>query len=750
MAQELYNKNNNISLSRRIANNEKSLLLIEAHALCENAIKNFPNSFGAINCKSLLNVIEEKDLKINLEKINIANQPFRGYLRHKNLDNLYIKLIRIDSETYSSWKRKNNDKTLLEKLVKQTQVKSWNVSVKNEKDYQFHSTEFKVEKLPFGHYVLIAGDSPDFSNSNHGVSFTPFWVSNLSYLHRSMPKGGSEVIVYDRESGLPLQDVNVQLFTNNYNRSTRKYETKKLSTFITDENGSFKINLSNDFRNYYLKLKYQNDYLNIGDRHYSYRNYGNEFTRVKTMIFTDRAIYRPGQTVYFKGIVLETNGKQHNIKPKHTITVIFKDVNYQKISEIELTSNEYGSISGSFITPSTGLNGQMRIECEGGTHYISVEEYKRPKFAVKFDPIEGSYKLGEQVTVKGNAQMFSGAAVDGAEVVYRVVRQANFPRWCYYRYGYSPWSKSVEVSRGKVTTDENGEFTIDFKAIADQSVESKLSPTYSFTVNVDVIDISGETHSSTTNVYVSYKALILSIDIPDQLNKSSNELINISSTNLNGEYEPSSGTVKIWSLNIPDQYYRSRLWDISDQHLITKDDYSIDFPFDIYNDENNRYKWKKNTKVYDHPFETEKQKTLVLENLNEWQPGFYKMEATTTDKFGQDITDIRYFQLYDEKENHPSMNEMLQIIPIINKCEPGEHAKYLISSACKNVIISYEIEHQNKIIHQKWLKLNEQQQLISIAIDFPRDCLIYCILPLLLNRIRLLLPILYPNQFKEG
>ncbi|NJN34841.1 MAG: hypothetical protein HC817_11895 [Saprospiraceae bacterium] len=154
--------------------------------------------------------------------------------------------------------------------------------------------------------------------------------------------------------------------------------------------------------------------------------------------FLDRAIYRPGQTVFFKALALEKNEKGiPRIMPDMKIIITFLTKIRQKIADKELITNEFGTVSGSFVTPTGGSLGRMSLQSSiEGNHYFSVEEYKRPKFEVKIAPLEGTFVLNQNVTVKGNAKAFAGSNIDGAKVSYRVVREVRFPYWSWR---WNPW-----------------------------------------------------------------------------------------------------------------------------------------------------------------------------------------------------------------------------------------------------------------------------------------------------------------------
>ena len=604
----------------------------------------------------------------------------------------------------------------MKRLSDSKKINEWSVSLENVGDYQQHSAEFKVDALPLGHYVLLVGSSENLSLTNEAVAYVPFWVSNLSYTARE-DNGATEFMVYDRTSGKPLSGVKAQAFYQKYDYGTRRNKRVKKATYTTDKDGYFKISSGGDGQNVLVDFSYGKDYLNTGENFHQYRQYRNKRrTYTRTVFFTDRAIYRPGQTVFFKGIVLATTGEDNEIRTKHKSTVTFYDVNHQKISSLNLTTNDYGTFSGSFTIPQGSLNGGMTISDKHGNTYFSVEEYKRPKFEVTFEPIKGSYKLEEKVTATGIAKTYSGAALDDVQVKYRVIRNANFPYWCYYRYGYFPTSPEIEIKNGVMKTDAEGRFNIDFTALADRTVKKEFSPTYSYTVYADVVDINGETHSTTTNIQVGYNALKLAIDLAETIDKATFKDLQINTTNLNGKFEPAKGEIKVWSLKMPDKYFRTRLWNKPDQFLLNKNDFEKAFPYDVYNDENNQFKWKKSSLVYTVPFNTATKKEVALRNFSKQKSGVYVLEATTTDAFDEAVKEIKYFTIYNQNEAACPVNEIDWFVPVKTKGEPGENAVFMIGSAAENVTILFEIEHENKIIEKKWLNVSKGQQKIKVPI----------------------------------
>ena len=713
-----------------------------AYDICDNAIKKFPDSDGAINCKSVQASISNKSLSLEVENINLPDNAFKCLVDYKNVNTLYFRVIKTSQSdikeilsnidnTYGYSTEKVNE-ALIAYYSKMTPIEIFSVNLPNDNDYQSHKTEVNISKLGFGEYIILAGTNENLSYEKNAVAFCFTTVSNISFFNRTVPNGSMEFYVMNRLSGEPMNNVNITMYIQHYNPNNYKYEYLKEKTYKTNNDGYFIIHPPKEYISYYLVFENDKDYLNsalngkdflntyyLSGLFYQYntRNDENINEPYKHIyFFTDRAIYRPGQTVFFKGIVLETKGKENKIVTDFDTKVLFKDVNYKEISSLNLKSNEFGTFNGSFTTPTGVLNGQMMIMAEGlGSINVQVEEYKRPKFEVKFDPVKGSYRLGDIVEVKGNAKSFSGANVDNAQVKYRVVRKANFPSWWYYWYGYYPSSPEVEVQNGIATTNESGGFEIKFNAIPDKSVPKESKPYFTYKITADITDINGETRSGSKSVSVGYNSLIIGVDIPPSVDKNDKSHFKIKTTNLNGEFEPAEGTITIYKLKGPDKTLQNSLWGKPDKYIYSKEEYKKLFPDYAYGDENNYLKWEREFKVNDYPFNTSLDSILHITNLNQWNQGMYLAEMISKDKYGEEVKEQFYFDAFSTGEKALPYKTADRFNIIKSKGEPGEYASFLAGSGYKTKVL-YEIEQDGNIIDKQWITINNEQRYFTIPI----------------------------------
>ncbi|MCX6273140.1 MAG: MG2 domain-containing protein [Bacteroidetes bacterium] len=433
----------------------------------------------------------------------------------------------------------------------------------------------------------------------------------------------------------------------------------------------------------------------------------------KTFFFTDRAIYRPGQTIYFKGITLLEKDKGWSVQDGRKTTVTLFDVNRRKVSELELFTNEFGSFSGSFTSPSGVLNGEISISNGSGSITVSVEEYKRPRFEVKLEKPDGMYRLNTIVNVKGKAGTYSGSPVDGARVTYRVTRTARFPYW-YDERGIIPSSPAMEICNGTITTDEKGEFVIPFTAIADPALSKDKQPVFNFEVRADVMDINGESQHGSTSCSVGYTSMVIETNLPGEISKDVSDTVQMKTTNLSGRPVNTRGLVKVFRLRQPEQVFKPRKWSRPDKFILSRDAFSKLFPTDLYDDEDNVTKWEKQQKTLEKSFDTSHDSVLILDDLGHWETGRYVFEITATDAFGEAVVYTRYFSVYSVKDKKVPGNVYSWFSIPQKKFEPGQTATVLFGSQVKGIHVLFEVLRDKLVVSRKWLDINKE--LIEIPI----------------------------------
>lgn len=685
-----------------------------AKEICEQSVKKFPDSYGAAECKNLISSITSKSMNFVCEEVNESGKPFRAMVSSANINKLYFKIVKTSHLELRKIYRKDYGEKLYNKLNTLPTVSTFEQNITDDGDYHSHNLEIKMPSLPHGYYIVLSSLHPDFKYNDNLTAYAQCIISDISTIERRNTEGNYDFYALNRNTGEPLKNVLAQIWYEKYNYASRDYEIKKGESLKSDEKGYFKIAYTNDNdRSFFVEIINGTDSYFNNNSYYTYKPYNDDYNRVRSHIFTDRAIYRPGQTVYFKSIVLEgKNNQSPVIKPNYPVTVTFFDVNYQKIAEQHLTTNEFGTVNGSFVAPQGVLNGQMHITDGYGTAYISVEDYKRPKFEVNFNPVTGSYKINDEITVSGLAKAYAGNVIDGAKVSYRVVRRVNYPYWWWWYRPYYSASQETEITNGETITNDTGTYLIKFKALPDESVAKKSQATYLYQVFADVTDINGETHSSQAYITIGYQSLQLSVGGEEMANQYALKPIRINTNNLNGVAEAAKGNFSIYKLKQPAKVFRNRLWQQPDRHSLSKEEYYQNFPNDLYEDELNKFKWEKENKIADKTFDTGSKTEYDLSaELKNQKAGIYVIEATCKDKFGEEIKAFYYFTLFNTNSQDIPENTPEWFYSTSSKAEPGEKISYILNSGYHPTNYLFELEHQGKVIVSNYqavsMKLND-------------------------------------------
>ena len=671
---------------------ENQFEIAEAKKIVETAYAKFPKSEGGINCKNLISQIQHPTLRFETEKVNVPDQHFRALIQYKNIDKIYCRIIKTTREEIKKLEQNGNYEKVWPSIIALKPTVAWTVQMPDQKDFQEHGAEIKIDALTQGVYYMLVSMKEDFSMKNNIIGRVTTYVSNISYINNNK----NELYVLDRDNGKPLQAANIQMWNNVYNNTTRKVDEIKSAKYTTDKNGYAKIVKTTNYENNFLQINYGKDELFTDDAYnnYYYNDYEKKLAQRRTFIFTDRSIYRPGQTIFFKGIMVQvmSTGNKSDVIANMKTTVQLFDNNNKKVSSIELTSNAYGSYNSSFKIPEGLLNGNfyIRDSVTESTQTFSVEEYKRPKFSVEIKKPEGTYRVNDSIRVTGFAKAFAGNNIDAAKVSYRVVRKVRYPIWWGYYKSYYPQGsgEEMEITNGNTTTDVLGAFNIKFKAIPDETVDKKSQPTFDYEINADITDVNGETRSATTNVSVSYQALQLNIIAAEKISIDSLKNIGISSTNTNGLFEKATVSVQLYKLKEPNKIYRKRYWQKPDVFIMNKGEYYQSFPYDAYSDEDNMSKWELGEKAIDKTDTTAKDFTFKMGDVKLNTGGWFKIIATTKDKYGEEVKAEKFIQIEAGNGQLAIGKEPISIDVKKPQAEPGEKIEYNITTGFEKIWLS--------------------------------------------------------------
>jgi TonB-dependent SusC/RagA subfamily outer membrane receptor len=688
------------------------------------AINNRSNAYKlAVQYKG--NVLA-KSLNIQLQKYIYSDENTRALIRYRNVSSLKVSFYKINQKQLLDFKNVYPKKdSLLTAISQKTQsVATENYSVINKNDFFEYTTEVILPQLKTGSY-LVYFESDSETKDKKAFAYETITVSNLSVL-ASQNLSGETFQVLDRKTGKPIENANVKskhfnLKTNN--NGIASYNDKK---FIYN-NDDVEVTVIND------TILLQKNYISYVNE-YSKNNNENDDFKGKVNFYLDRAIYRPGQTVYYKGIAIQKKKNETTVVPKTSFQIIVQDADYNEIKQFEVVTNEFGSFSGEFVLPKNGLTGNFSIEVEEPDNYendvdydknkdehpfwdnvdfenytmnFRVEEYKRPKFEITFEPKKESFQINQLIKVKGSAKAFAGSNISDAVVKYTVTRFTN-----YFRNYRDQQDETETLVTGETKTDASGKFSIDFTAIPSKNNNKEFLPIFNYRINTTVTDINGETHDAETTIKVGYHDLVLKTTVPSQIEtKNKNEII-LSSTNLNEEFLAVKGEIKIYYESPFSDKFKPRVWPNADFETINKEDFERLFP---YEKNNTTIKETPLTLLYSQKVDTEKDKKIALDFISNYKSGNYKIVFSAKDSFGNAIESSTDFQITQSKDKFDTST--LFTIKQINQ-DPGKDGFVVlkITSVIPDLYFSITGNYDSKVFFEKMEHLENNETTIKIPL----------------------------------
>lgn len=683
-----------------------------AAELCTAAMAKWPGSFGARNAAALLSSLKLPNVSITTERAVPPGKEFLALVKYRNITRLHFRAVadpeRNDDSRYEpdriSW------------LLRQKPVHEWTVELPDDGDLNEHAVEVAAPGLPFGRYAVLVSNGPDFTSPTDARAWCEVTVTNLAVTRRHH---GTELdlLVLDRTSGRPKEGVKAIAYVRN-----REYTGIERfigqSEFVTGADGMVRTNLKGQKGEVRWRLQDGDDRIN-DDLMWVYTREQDRTDTLRTFLFTDRAIYRPGQEIHFKGIVTTKRGRGAHVLPGYRTQVRFRDANGEEVDSLVVTTDRFGAFHGDFRIPQGRLTGQWQLQCGNGSRFIQVEEYKRPTFEVAFDPIATAPKLGEEAVLTGVATSYAGAPLDGATVKYVVSRNPIQPWWCGWRWSGLPWWNSTEIASGDARCDAQGRFTVKFMAEADKAFPRDADPSFGYELKAFVTDISGETQEASTSLVVGYRSIDLEVGLGDALDRSKADSAVFRVNNLDGQELDRPFSLRITRLiRPPGGMKRARLWERPDRFVMIEQDFARRFPNDAYAYESDPANWSVGAAVLVHDSIHARHGRIALKGIDGWDVGTYRVEMEAVDPSGRVVKASKQFTLYDPGVLYTGFeNEPFHVEAVKAECEPGEKAVLLLSSALPECRVLMEVERDGRIAITRPFTLKAGQQRVELPVS---------------------------------
>ena len=644
----------------------------EAYELCVNGIKRFPKYKRISILKNILQEIELKNIDIVYKAVACKDSKLSLEVQSRNLKILQLSVYRINATMQEYYQFHINDqdnrrndyphRKLIDKQL---------ISVNVNQNFDIDSTTVNLRTNDFGIYEFCL-EEKGTKNSNDRV-LGAFVVSNLASIQRVSDAGNGIFYVLDRMSGVPQRDVSISVLKKKWNKNG--YIAVPIIKLKTDSTGYFQSKVDSEFSNQaFVYEKGDDRFFSSEMTTYFGSQSRQKDNSTQISIFTDRSIYRPGQTVCFKAIVFRSNKTMQSVAPNTEIEFELKDANDKLISKIKLRTNEFGSVSGNFVLPIDVLNGRYSIQYANYSQSFWVEEYKRPTFEVKISKPTSELVFGERIVLSGNVKSFAGYGIGNAKVKYRIMRNSHH----FFRRNFAP---DVQISNGEIQSLTDGNFNIKFKADKpkagnEQHFENQI---YTYTVFVEVTDSKGETQQCEYDFSVGDQSLFIIYNIEKLIEKNKSLVIPLRTETLNGESVNSLIKYGLFKMKESDEYSENM---ISDTNL------------------------KISEKVLSGNYDT-KSKELKLD-LSTLLPGRYKIVFSTTDSHNKEVKDEQVFVVYNKDDAKLPVKSYVWLLAPKIECEVNEIAQIYFGTSTNNTFVLYEIMQANMVLKSQWIPFSNE------------------------------------------
>jgi len=524
--------------------------LIRARAAARAGRDRHPGSIGGQRCNNIVASIEGPHYSLAAMATDGADRRSLQ-ITHRNLGAIHFRAYKYDLVDFVEGAEDYNllpHHQEVEKIIHSRRADAqWSLELPTTPDYRSHVTYYTPQITEPGAYLVVASIRSDFREYGNLMVAESFILSDLVLVTRRV-KGGWEATARSGASGRALSAVDVSLYRFDYQRGHREVERLR-----TGADGRVEFNERKWSHEQYFLIARNGDDLALDRRRlYQQGDGGHDFSS-SALVYTDRSVYRPQQTLYWKAVAYRGGGEEieYETMPNVSVQVSLLDANGEQVATTTAATNDFGSVSGSFEIPAGRLLGQWRVHTSlGGQSWVRVEEYKRPTFEATIADPEKPLRLNREAALSGNVSYYFGLPVVNGSVKWRVTREPIYPRWWYWWYP-SPSTSTQVVAAGATSLDDEGRFDLRFTPSADER-SAERGVTYRYRLAVDVTDEGGETRSAERVYRLGFVSVEARIDDPFGFHTSKRSAtIRVLRTDLDGTPRSGGGSWRLLRLEQP-------------------------------------------------------------------------------------------------------------------------------------------------------------------------------------------------------
>lgn len=689
----------------------------KALSFAQKGAQRFPASLGAARCRDIIKGIKLPTLQLLSMKVDGTEKLSLG-LKYKNAKKVYFRSYAYDIKEYLKNGKDYNlvpNWNVFSKLLAKQPNYTWQTELEETTDHREHWHFVIPPKHENGFYITVASLQENFRKNENIVVGTMMTYGPLVLaVKNNYEKGVFEMETINGPDGKMLPDIKVEFYRRDYQKGHQFISSQK-----SDAKGRVEFKAPGSSNPSYFFIAESKGAVSFSEFYLG--GAAQEPTaNVRSVIYSDRSIYRPLQKIQWKAVFYqaEKSPGKFNVVPNHNTSVSLQDMNGQEIQKLKVKTDAFGAAWGEFTIPTGRALGQWHIIAGQDSKPIRVEEYKRPTFELSWPVQKTAVRLNRPAEVIGEAKYYFGQGLNKGKVKYKVQKSAILPWWCFWGYFDFSYLQRVQiVENGETTVQPDGRFIIGFTPTEDSRTDNKIEGIkYNYTISADVTDEGGETRSTQTSVIVASSSVEASWSAVSMVAEHSDAEIALSRRLISGGPAPGKGQWELVSLKEPERTLMPAEIK-APGYLKGLDNLGLMLPGDLlqprwnpqFNWQTIARDWKEKAQIKSGSL-VANEKGEGLLKLPRLNAGAYRLLYKTKDEFGESVqTQIEFFVA------SPTYRPQLPLLFFADQtsAKVGETVRLWLPTGLKNQTLIFEVFQDSKLLERRYLNSDSDSGLIE-------------------------------------
>ncbi len=664
------------------------------------------NSQDGKMCANMLVGLRQPFMLVQAESNGIPLKTFPVSIEYRNIKALNYRIVKISPLSYyTEWEVMQNqdlNKEKLQRIGKLKNIRTGRFELPDNGDLNPHRANAIMDPLPSGFYLLVFYNKEDFDHADNLVTAVPLSITRTSLVVGSIG-GGRTFYFRDRETGAALTGIGVVPWYSLYDQEARRTILEKGTRRITGADGLLEIPDGGPGRDdpsprsYRLEIVNKSDTLVTNEMYYPVWNSGKRNKHTGLTLYTDRSLYKPGEEIFFRGVLVDYFGDSIAIHGRDSVELKLQDPRYQVIGESVFQVDSLGVFYGSIKLPYKGSTGNYFLQTKFGQATIRMEQYRRPAFTVTLENNSNIYQPGDTIVVTGKITALSGEPVAAAEIFADVQIFQPIGRGS----AYTPMNgQKIRFKSIRTVTETDGSFTFKWRSISEGISPFGTGARVRYSIAVKATDLNGESHQEETAIDCGKGTTSLSVSVPENIRVADSLSATVVAVSSDGRILNVPFRLRIFKLKDPEQIWIEPSFGEPDRFLVARKEWNEKLGSYPYKSEHLPSAWMVTSMIQESRHSNENSGRIALLPGGRWKKGWYKIELAPEDSQICNPV-VRYFLAEDPDVKRIGPDQPLYTQSAELKCQTGSVFNLSFASA-QNGYVLVDLEKPGNQHLTKW------------------------------------------------